>query len=109
MRQELAFEAFQIAAQRLFAVGEFPVPGHRLDAEQVAGLDHVGALRCVGESAALPEIAAVEQQRVAGAGIRAQPVDQRLQMREAAHAAEAVRGFGKIEEGEGVGFDARRA
>ena len=58
--------------------------GHRLDAEQVGGFDHVRALQRVGEPAALPEVAAVEQQRVAGAGFAAQPVDQRLEMRKSA-------------------------
>ena len=37
------------------------MPGHRLDAEQVGGLDHVGARGRIGKSAALPEVAAVEQ------------------------------------------------
>ncbi len=59
--------------------------GHRVDAEQVAGLDHIRALHGVGEAAALPQIAAVEQNRIAGAGLGAQPVDQGLEMREAAH------------------------
>ena len=36
--------------------------GHRLDAEQVGRIHHVGALQRVGEASALPEIAAVEQQ-----------------------------------------------
>ena len=54
LRQELAFEFFQVRAQALFAVGEFPVPGHRLDAEQIGGFDHAGACRGVGQPAALP-------------------------------------------------------
>jgi hypothetical protein len=72
--------------------------GHRLDAEQVGGLDHVGALHGVGKSGALPEIAAVEQQRAAGPTSPAQAVDQRLQMREAAELAEARGGFLEIEQ-----------
>ena len=91
-----------LARSVLLAVGEFPMPGHRLDAEQIGGLDHVGAVHGVGEAAALQEIAAVEQQRAAGAGLGAQAVDQRLQMREAAEPAVAVRGFGEIEISEGV-------
>ena len=76
--------------------------GHGLDAEQVGGIDHVLAMHDVGEPAALPEIAAVEQQRAAGARLRAQPVDQGLEMREAAEPAVAVRGLGEVEIGEGV-------
>ena len=44
LRQEFALEAFEVGAQRLLAIGEFPMAGHRLDAEQVGGLHHVGAL-----------------------------------------------------------------
>ena len=44
LRQEFALEAFEIAAQRFLAIGEFPMAGHRLDAQQIGGLDHVGAL-----------------------------------------------------------------
>ena len=80
--------------------------GHRLDAEQVGGLDHVGALHGVGQSGALPQIAAIEQQRAFGPDIAAQAVDQRLQMREAAELAEADGGFLEIETGEGVGIGA---
>ena len=106
LRQEFALEALEIGAQRLLAIGEFPVAGHRLDAEQVGGLHHVGALHGVGEPAALPEIAAVEQQRAAGADVAAQAIDQRLQMREAAELAEPGGGFFEIETGEGVGVGA---
>ena len=62
LRQEFTLEAFEVGAQRLFAIGEFPMAGHRLDAEQVGRIHHVGALQRVGEASALPEIAAVEQQ-----------------------------------------------
>ena len=106
LRQELALEAREIVAQRLFAIGEFPMAGHRLDAEQVGGFDHVGALHGVGEAGALPEIAAVEQQRAAIADIAAQPVDQRLQMRKAAELAEPRGGLFEFETGEGIGVGA---
>src|SRR4029077_9262818 len=66
------------------------------------------ALRRIGETGALPRIAAVEDERVAGAGFRAQAVDQGFQVREAAHAAVAVRGVLIIEKGEGVGGPAAR-
>ena len=82
------------------------MPGHRLDAEQIGGFHHVGALHGVGEPRALPQIAAVEQQRVSGAGIAAQAVDQRFQVREAAELAETGGGFLEIEKGEGVGVGA---
>ena len=102
LREELAFDARQILPQNFFAIGEFPVAGHGIDAEEVCGLDHVGALRRVGKAAALPQIAAVEQQRTARTGIRAQPIDQRFQVGEAAHAAVTLCRLLIIEEGEGV-------
>ena len=73
------------------------MPGHRLDAEQIGGVDHVGALHGVGKAAALPEIATVEQQGVSGAGIVAQAIDQRLEMRKAAEPAEACGRFFEIQ------------
>lgn len=106
LRQELAVEAADIAPQRLFAVGEFPVSGHRLDAEQVGDRDHVGARRRGGKAAALPQVAAVEQEAIAGAGVGAQPVDQGLPVGEAAHGAVATGGVGEIQIGKGVGVAA---
>jgi hypothetical protein len=80
--------------------------GHRLDAEQVGGVNHVGALQGVGKARALPEIAAVEQQRAPGAGLAAHPVDQRLQMREAAELAESPGGLFEFNAGERIGVGA---
>ena len=97
LRQELALEAVEIGAQRLLAIGEFPMTGHRLDAEQVRRLDHVGALRGVGESRALPEIATVEQHRTARSDVVPQAIDQRFQMGKAAELAEARRGLLEID------------
>ncbi len=109
LRQKLALEALEIVAQRLLAIGEFPMAGHRLDAEQIGDLDHVAALHEVGEAGALPEVAAVEQQRMLLAGIAAQAVDQRLQMRKAAELAEAGGGLFELEAGEGIGIARCRA
>jgi hypothetical protein len=82
-------------------VGELPVPGHDVDAEQVAGLDHVHAAGPQRGARALPGVAAVEEQ--AGAvGYGAQPVDQRLQVCEAAHAAELLRRRREIQVGQRV-------
>ena len=78
------------------------MPGHRLDAQEICGLHHVGAVHRIGEARTLQEIAAVEQQRFAGAGLGTQPIDQRLQMGEAAEPAIAMRGFGEVEVSEGV-------
>ncbi len=103
LRQEFALEAFEVGAQRLFAIGEFPMAGHRLDAEKVGGVDHVGALQRVGKPAALPEVAAVEQQRAPRAGLAAHPVDQGFQMRKAAELAESPSGFFKFDAGESIG------
>ena len=106
LRQEFAFEALEVATQRLLAIGEFPMAGHRLDAQQIGGLDHVGALHGIGKPGALPQIAAVKQQRAAGPCIAAQMVDQCLEVGEATELAEAGRGFLEIETGEGVGVGA---
>jgi hypothetical protein len=106
LRQELALEAGEIVAQHLLAIGEFPMPGHRLDAEQVGGLHHVGAVHRVGEPGALPEIAAVEQDRALVADIGAQLVDQRLQMRKAAEPAEPAGGLLELDAGKGVSVGA---
>ena len=103
LRQEFALEAFEVGAQRRLAIGEFPMAGHRLDAQQIGGIDHVGALQRVGESRSLPEVAAVEQQRPACSNIAAQPVDQRFQMRKAAELAKSSGGFFKFDTGEGIG------
>ncbi len=77
--------------------------GHRLDAEQVGGIHHVGALKRIGESSALPEVAAVEQQRAPRAGLAAHPVDQCLQMRKTAEPAESPGGLLELDAGEGIG------
>ncbi len=92
LRQEFAFERGQPLAQRRFAVGEFPVPGHGVDAEQICRLDGVGALQRIRLAGALHQVAAVKQQRIPGAGIGAQAVHQGFQVGEAAHAAVALRG-----------------
>ena len=106
LRQEFTLEAPEILAQRLLAIGEFPMTGHRLDAEQVRRLHHVGATHGVGEARALPQVAAVEQHGIVLAGLAAQSVDQRLQMGEAAEAAEAQGGFLEIDRSEGIGVGA---
>ena len=71
--------------------------GHGLDAEQVGGFDHVAALHGVGEAGALPQVAAVEQQRARGSDVVAQAIDQRFQMRETAELAKPSRGFFETE------------
>src|SRR3954466_203337 len=106
LRQELALEALEIVAERLLAIGEFPMASHCLDAEQVCGLDHVGAVHGVGQSAALPQIAAVEQQRAPIPGLASQAVDQRLEMCEAAELAKTQGRLLEIETGEGMGVGA---
>ena len=54
-------------------IGELPVPGQHVDAEQVGDLDHVGALGDHGGIGALPEIAAVKVQGRADRRAGAQP------------------------------------
>jgi hypothetical protein len=82
----------------LLAVGELPVPGHHVDAEQPTGRDHVGALRPQGGPRALPGVPAVEEQR-AGA-VRAEALHQRRKVRETADLAVGARRALEIEEGE---------
>ena len=108
LRQELALEALEVAAQRILAIGEFPVPGHGFNAEQVRGLDHVGAAERIGEPRALPGIAAIEQQGTLRAGVVAQTIDQGFQMGKAAELAETGRGLLEIEGSEGIGVGAFR-
>ena len=69
----------------LGAERELPVPGHDVDAEQLAGVDHVLALRPQRRRRALPRVAAVEQQRARPR--RLQLLDERGEMREAADRA----------------------
>ena len=106
LRQKLTLEVLEIVAQHLLAIGELPMPGHRLDAEQIGDLDHVAALHDVGEPGALPEVAAVDQHGVLVADIIAQAVDQRFQMGEAAELAEASGGLFELDTAEGIGVGA---
>lgn len=87
-------------AHALGAVGQLPVRRHDVHAEQERGVDHVLAARPQRGGRALPGVAAVEQQRVRARG--AQALDERGQVREAAHAAETARRLGEVERGEGV-------
>ena len=66
------------------------------------------ALQRIGKSAALPQVAAVEQNRLARTRVAAQAVDQSLEMGEPAHAAIAVSGLLVIEKREGVGARSAR-
>ena len=59
------------------------------------GVDHVLAVGPQRGGGALPGVAAVQQQRIGARGPQA--LDERGQMREAAHAAVAARGLGKVE------------
>jgi hypothetical protein len=83
-------------------VGEFPMRGHELDAEQLLRADHVRAVRPEGRRRALPAVAAVEQQRVRARG--AQALHQRREVREAADLAIALRGALEVEVCERVGL-----
>jgi len=74
---------------------ELPVAGHHVDAEQLAGIDHVLALGPQRRAAALPGVAAVQQQRAGAAGAHA--LDQRGQVRKAAHLAVALRDLLEVE------------
>ena len=77
----------------LRAVGELPVAGHHVDAEQLAASIMSCAVRPQRGGRALPGVAAIEQQRARAA--RLQPLDQRGEVREAADLAVAARGRSK--------------
>jgi hypothetical protein len=76
------------------AVGRFPVQGHHIDAERLAGVDHVLGVGPQRRAGALPGVAAVEQQRARAAGLHA--LDQRGQVGEAADLAVGLGGFSKF-------------
>ena len=86
----------------LCAQREFPVAGHDIDAQQLAGIDHVLALGPQCSGGALPGIAAIEQQGAGTAG--ADFLDQCGQMGEAADLAVGAGGIFKIEVGECMGL-----
>ena len=87
-------------AHAVCAVGHLPVRGHDIHAQREGGVDHVLAVRPQRGGGALPGVAAVEQQRIGARG--AQALDERGQMREAAHAAVTARSLGKVERRERV-------
>ncbi len=84
----------------LRTIGEFPMAGHHVHAEQLGGIDHVLAPGPQRGRRALPAVAAVEQQ-CAGA-LAAQALDQRRKMRESAHRAIGTRRALEIEMGESM-------
>ena len=78
---------------RCGAVGELPVAGHDVDAQQLLRVDHVLAPRPQRRRRALPGVAAVEQQRARAR--RPEPLHQRGEVREAAHPAVRLRGVAR--------------
>jgi len=87
-------------AHALHAVGELPMAGHDVDAEQPACVDHVLAPGPQRRGRALPGVAAVEQQRARTAGL--EPLDERGQVREAADRAVALGRAFEVEAGVGM-------
>ncbi len=84
----------------LGAEREFPVAGHDVDTEQLAGVDHVLSARPQRRRRTLPGIAAIDQQ---GTGTRgAHLLDQRGQVRKTADPPVPARGLDEIEMGERV-------
>ena len=84
----------------LHAVGELPVAGHHVDAERLAGVDHVLAR---WSTARWPNPARCRRRRAAARpGGWPSALDQRGQVREAADLAVAARGALEVEVGEGV-------
>ena len=102
LRDEFARERLDVLEHLGIEVGELPVPGHDIHAEQIAGADHVLAARPVGRSRALPGVAAVQQQRVAGPRLVPQPADQRPQVGKSADLAIALCRIHEVEVADGV-------
>jgi hypothetical protein len=88
------------------AIGRFPVQGHDVDAERLAGVDHVLGVGPQRGAGALPGVAAVEQQGAGAAGLHA--LDQGGQVGEAADLAVGLGGLVEIQVGEGVGLEGVR-
>src|SRR5207245_27923 len=88
------------------AVGELPMPGRDIHAEQLLRLDHVLPSRPQRGRRSLPGVAAVEQE--ARAALCAQLLDERGKMGEAAHFSVPLRRSRKIEVSKGVRFAAAR-
>jgi hypothetical protein len=79
----------------LGAERELPVAGHHVDAEELAGVDHVLALRPQRRRRSLPRVAAVEKERLRAR--RFQSLDESCEVREAADLAVGLRRGGKVE------------
>ena len=78
---------------------------HDVDAQDIGGFHHIDTARPQRGAGALPEIAAIEHQRVlASAHLFTQLVAQRFHVRHAAHSAEFSRSFVEIEIGVGMGL-----
>src|SRR5205085_5849467 len=85
---------------------ELPMTCHHIDAEQLAGVDHVLTLRPQRRRRALPRIATIEQQRVRTA--RLQLLDECREMRKTAKRAVSLRCGAEIEVGERMRIAAPR-
>jgi hypothetical protein len=84
----------------LHAVGELPMAGHHVHGQQLARVDHVLRVGPQAGGAALPGVAAVEQQRTRAAGF--EHLHQRGQVGKPTHAAIAPRRLLEIQHREGV-------
>ncbi len=82
------------------AEGELPVPGHDIHAERLAASTMSWPFDQSAVAAALPRVAAVEQQRAGARGLEVP--DQRGEVGESADLAVRPRGLRKVEMGEGV-------
>ena len=105
---EVTLELPDVGDHLRIQIGELPVTGHHVHAQQIAGADHVLAAGPVGGAGSLPGVAAVQQQAVAGAAIVTQPLDQGLQMGKTADLTELMGRLVEIQIGEGMGLDSAR-
>ena len=86
----------------LHAIGEFPVAGHHIHAQELGGIDHVLRVGPQGRGRALPGVAPIEQQRARATAFEL--LDQGGQVGEAADLAVAARRVGKVDVRERMGL-----
>ena len=108
LRHELALEGLEVVDDLRVLVGELPVAGHDVHAQQIAGADHVLAPGPEGGARTLPGVAPVEEQAPPLPRLGAQLLDQGGEVGEAPDLAIALGGGVKVEEGQGMGLASTR-
>ena len=87
----------------VFAIGEFPVAGHRVGLQELHAVGHVLALGLQRAERTLPGVAAIEQQHAVAAALRPHRLDDRRGTVETADAAIGLRQRLEVLEGQRIG------